>query len=50
MTIDIFCAKCGTNYKADTNITRCPECERRKNIMEAIDKAINKLDVKEIDK
>lgn len=38
----------GTSYKADTSITRCPECERRKNIMEEIYKAFNKLDVKEI--
>lgn len=47
MKIDIFCMTCGTSYKADTSITRCPECERRKNIMEEIDKAFNKLDVKE---
>ena len=47
MKIDIFCMTCGTSYKADTSITRCPECERRKNIMKAIDEAINKLDVKE---
>lgn len=47
MKIDIFCMTCGTSYKADASITKCPECERRKNIMEAIDKAINKLDVKE---
>lgn len=45
MKIDIFCMTCGTSYKADTSITICPECERRKNIMEEIDKAFNKLDV-----
>ena len=43
MTIDVFCMTCGTNYKADSIINKCPECERRRKNMKEIMDAIDKL-------
>lgn len=45
MQIDIFCMKCGTNYKGDFTNSRCPVCEweRRKKQINKIMLGIKRL-------